>query len=245
MIFIPTSCASTPSNVKNEVSSRRVKICVYCGSSPGHDPAHLEAARELARVMAAHNIALVYGGGTVGLMGEIARTLVSLSGPNSVHGIIPEALVRYERDPAYTSTHVQGEEGENEPLAVPEEKMFGRTTVVKDMHTRKQMMAHEVLAGGPGSGFIALGGGYGTMEELLETATWNQLGIHNKGICVLNINGFYDGLLGWINKSAEEGFIQGGNGSILAEAKTPEDAIKTLRDYKVSPSVLKLAWGNQ
>jgi uncharacterized protein (TIGR00730 family) len=200
----------------------------------------------------------VYGGGTVGLMGEVAKTLVSISGPDSVHGIIPEALVKYERDPTYTSTQVvnggeddsangdsNGSDGNGQSLAVPEEKVYGRTTVVKDMHTRKQMMAQEVLAGGPGSGFIALSGGYGTVEELLETATWNQLGIHNKGICVLNVNGFYDGILDWIKKSADEGFIKGGNGSIVVEATTADDAIKALREYRVSPSVLKLAWGNQ
>jgi uncharacterized protein (TIGR00730 family) len=176
-------------------------------------------------------------------MGEIAKTLVSLSGPDSVHGIIPEALVRYERDPTYTSTKVHGQEAKE--LAIPEEAMFGKTTVVKDMHTRKQMMAQEVLAGGPGSGFIALSGGYGTIEELFETATWNQLGIHNKGICVLNVNGFYDGILDWIQTSAESGFIKGGNGSILVQATTAEEAVKALKEYKVSPSVLKLAWGNE
>jgi uncharacterized protein (TIGR00730 family) len=175
-------------------------------------------------------------------MGEVAKTLVSLSGPDAVHGIIPEALVRYERDPTYKSKQQNGTSG---ALAVPEEAVFGRTTIVKDMHTRKRMMAQEVIDGGPGSGFVALSGGYGTLEELFETATWNQLGIHNKGICVLNINGFYDGILTWINKSVEEGFIHGDNKRILAEAKTAEDAIQALREYKVSEAVYKLSWSNQ
>lgn len=189
-------------------------------------------------------------------MGEVAKTLVSLSGPDSVHGIIPEALVRYERDPTYTSKQLmngggggggdgEGKGGEPQHLAVPEETVFGRTTVVKDMHTRKRMMVQEVVEGGPGSGFIALSGGYGTLEELFETATWNQLGIHNKGICMLNINGFYDGILSWINKSVQEGFIHGDNKRILAEAKTAEEAIAALRDYKVSESVYKLSWGKE
>ncbi len=177
-------------------------------------------------------------------MGEVAKTLVSLSGPDSVHGIIPEALVKYERDPTYTSKISNGD-GSSDGLAVPEQQTYGRTTVVKDMHTRKQMMAQEVLAGGPGSGFVAISGGYGTMEELLETATWNQLGIHNKGICVLNINGFYDGLLDWIKKSATEGFIHGANASIIVEAKTAEEAINALKEYKVSSSTFKLSWGNE
>lgn len=174
-------------------------------------------------------------------MGEIARTLVSLAGPEAVHGIIPEPLVKYERDPTYTSSVVNGDK----KLAIPEEKVFGRTTIVPDMHTRKRMMAQEVAAGGPGSGFVALPGGFGTMEELLEICTWNQLGIQSRGICVLNVNGFYDGLLGWITKSVEEGFIRPGNMDILAAADTPEEAVKKLRDYKVSESVLKLQWGNE
>ncbi|KAL2167177.1 hypothetical protein VTG60DRAFT_1632 [Thermothelomyces hinnuleus] len=234
-----TNGTSTPSST----TPKRTKICVYCGSSPGNKPEHVEAARELARLMAANNIALVYGGGTVGLMGEVAKTLVSLSGPDSVHGIIPEALVRYERDPTYTSKQLHGETGTH--MAVPEESVFGRTTIVKDMHTRKRLMAQEVIDGGPGSGFIALSGGYGTLEELFETATWNQLGIHDKGICLLNINGFYDGILNWINKSVQEGFIHDDNKRIVAEAKTPEEAITALREYKVSEAVFKLSWNNQ
>lgn len=174
-------------------------------------------------------------------MGEIARSLVALAGPDAVHGIIPEPLVRYERDPTYTSSVVNG----NKNLAIPEESIFGKTTIVPDMHTRKKMMAQEVANGGPGSGFIALPGGFGTMEELLEICTWNQLGIQSKGICVLNINGFYDGLLEWIGKSVEEGFIRPGNEDILVSAATPEEAIKALADYQVSESVLKLKWGNE
>ncbi|CAK7272002.1 hypothetical protein SEPCBS57363_004910 [Sporothrix epigloea] len=252
------SAASTP---------KKTKICVYCGSSPGKNPVYMQAARDLAKVMADNNIGLVYGGGTVGLMGEVARTLVALAGPDSVHGIIPEALVRYERDPNYTSRaraeaavaqaeaattangtvndETNGAAKDHEDLAIPAEEIFGKTTVVKDMHTRKRMMAQEVIEAGPGSGFIALAGGYGTFEELLETSTWNQLGIHDKGVCVLNVNGYYDGLFSWLRTSVEEGFISEGNSTIIAEAKTPEDAILALRDYKVAPSVLKLSWDKQ
>lgn len=179
-------------------------------------------------------------------MGEIAKTLVSLSGPDSVHGIIPEALVRYERDPTYTSTQtVNGGDGGEKRLHIPEESLFGRTTVVRDMHTRKQMMAREVLAGGPGSGFVTLSGGYGTIEELMETCTWNQLGIHDKGICVLNVGGFYDGILEWIDRSAREGFMKAENRDILVSATTAEGAIRALREYKVSPARYKLKWGNE
>lgn len=174
-------------------------------------------------------------------MGEIAKTLVSISGPEAVHGIIPEALVKHERDPTYTSFATNA----GSKLAIPEQSVFGRTTIVPDMHTRKKMMAQEVTAGGPGSGFIALPGGFGTMEELLEICTWNQLGIQSKGICVLNVNGFYDGLLEWIRKSIEEGFIRPGNEDILVSAGTAEEAIKALREYQIPESTLKLQWGNE
>ena len=175
-------------------------------------------------------------------MGELARTLVSLSGPNAVHGIIPEALVRYERNHHYTSSPSNGEHGE---LPVPDTTLFGRTTVVKDMHTRKQMMVQEVIDGGPGSGFIALSGGYGTLEELLETCTWNQLGIHNKGICLFNVDGYYDGMLAWISKAIAEGFIKSENGRIITQATNAESVIRELKEYKLSGSVLKLSWGNE
>ncbi|KAI3396416.1 hypothetical protein diail_12224 [Diaporthe ilicicola] len=241
----PVPQPSTTSDLSNgHAEQRKTKICVYCGASPGNKPEHMESARQLAKVMAANNIGLVYGGGTVGLMGEIARSLVALAGPDAVHGIIPEPLVKFERDPTYTSTTTNGT-SKGAQLAIPEESVFGRTTIVPDMHTRKRLMAQEVAAGGPGSGFIALPGGYGTMEELLEAATWNQLGIQSLGICLLNVNGFYDGLLGWVEKSVEEGFIRPGNASILVSANTPEEAIQALREYKVSESQFKLQWGNE
>ncbi|KAK7442881.1 hypothetical protein CaCOL14_011099 [Colletotrichum acutatum] len=178
---------------------------------------------------------MVYGGGTVGLMGQVAQTLVSLSGPGSVHGIIPEALVKFERDNTYSSV-ASG----NMPL--PEEATYGRTTIVKDMHTRKRMMAEEVIAGGPGSGFVALVGGYGTVEEVLEVAAWVQLGIHQRGVCLININGFWDGILGWIRRAAEERFIRPANAGIVEEASTPAEAIDKLAADEVPDSILHLEW---
>ncbi|RDA88283.1 hypothetical protein CP532_0320 [Ophiocordyceps camponoti-leonardi (nom. inval.)] len=214
------------------------KICVYCGASAGTNPAHLEMARQLGAAMAANNVQLVYGGGTVGLMGEVAKTLCELSGPDSVHGIIPEALVKYERDSTYQTTNADNQ-------VVPELARYGRTTVVPDMHTRKKLMAEEVFAGGPGSGFIALSGGYGTLEEIFETITWNQLGIHQKGICFLSIDGYWDGILQWINKAVTEGFVKEANKDIVVKATSAEDAIKALREYKVSEAIFQLKWGTQ
>jgi len=117
--------------------------------------------------------------------------------------------------------------------------------VVKDMHTRKQMMAQEVLAGGKGSGFVALPGGYGTLEELMEVVTWNQLGIHNRGVVVFNVEGYWDGLLNWVKKSVEAGFVGEGNKDIIRAEKTAEDVVRALREYKVAEGRFKLEWGNE
>lgn len=171
-------------------------------------------------------------------MGEVAKTLVELRGPDAVHGIIPEALVKYERDGTYQTVN-----GDNQ--VVPDESKYGRTTVVKDMHTRKKLMAEEVFAGGPGSGFLALSGGYGTIEELFETVTWNQLGIHKQGICLLNIEGYWDGIIQWVDKAVEQGFIRKANKDILVTADTAEDAVLALMNYQGSEATFKLEWGTQ
>lgn len=131
------------------------------------------------------------------MMGELAKSLVSLSGPTSVHGIIPSALLPLEaqRRDVLKNGQIHQEEvlttkaTQKRDVNTPPEAIFGQTTVVPDMHTRKRMMCELVCKGGAGSGFIALSGGYGTLEELMEVVTWNQLGIHDKGICVLNIEG--------------------------------------------------------
>jgi uncharacterized protein (TIGR00730 family) len=198
----------------------------------------MAAAKSLAEVFHKHNIKLVYGGGTVGLMGQVARSLVALSGPDSVHGIIPTPLIKYEQGPNSDGLSTNGVKG-------PDERIYGRTTVVKDMHSRKQMMAKEVMAGGPGSGFLALPGGYGTLEELMEVVTWNQLGIHSSGVVVLNVDGYWDGLLNWVRGSVDAGFVQEGNAHIIVEAKSAEEAVKALQEYKVSEGRFKLEWGTQ
>ncbi|OBT58469.1 hypothetical protein VE04_01510 [Pseudogymnoascus sp. 24MN13] len=202
-----------------------------------HRRSFMEAARDLAREFHKQNIKLVYGGGTVGLMGEIARTLVSLSGPSSVHGIIPEPLVVFEQGPDSKAPSKNG--GKH---GVPDEATYGTTTIVDDMHTRKQMMAQAVMKGGPGSGFIALPGGYGTLEELMEVVTWNQLGIHGRGTIVLNIEGYWDGLLSWVDNSISSGFVRESNRSIIVPAKTAQEAVEFLSDYKPADGRFKLAW---
>ncbi|KAI9786960.1 MAG: hypothetical protein M1839_005191 [Geoglossum umbratile] len=217
---IPANGVSPPFS-----ETKPTKICVFCGSSPGNSPAYLEAARSLAQVMHEHNIHLVYGGGSVGIMGELARTLVSLSGPSAVHGIIPTALVSLER---------QGK--------APDESAYGRTTIVPDMHTRKRMMAQEVVEGGPGGGFVALPGGFGTLEELMEAVTWNQLGIHDRGICIFNVEGYWDGLLQWMKKSVTSEFVSSTNTGIVVQASCAEEVVRSLKEYKVVEGRLSLDW---
>lgn len=171
-------------------------------------------------------------------MGEVAKTLCELKGPDAVHGIIPEALVRWERDDTYATVNKDGR-------YVPDESKYGRTTIVPDMHTRKKLMAEEVFAGGPGSGFVGLPGGFGTMEELFEVITWNQLGIHDRGIVLLNVHDYWRGMLDLINTATDEGFIREANKSIVVAAPDGHEALRMLREYKVSSAIFSLQWGTQ
>lgn len=199
---------------------------------------------------------LVYGGGTTGLMGEVARTLVALSGPKSVHGVIPRALVKISTkssngsNGATSNENGAGKAAERvvsesvEEDGIPESE-YGVTTIVPDMHTRKRLMAEKVLEGGPGSGFVSLAGGFGTIEEVMEMTTWNQLGIHKVGVVLLNVNGYWDGLLGWVRNAVNEGFISTENGRILAEAKDPREVWGKLLEYQVSSERMQLNWGEE
>ncbi len=154
-----------------------MNICVYCGSRPGALPAYAQAARDLGQAIASLGHGLVYGGGNVGLMGIVADAVLSAGGP--VLGVIPEALVQRE----------VGHQGLSEQFVVP------------DMHVRKRMMAERADA------FIALPGGIGTLEELYEVWTWRQLGYHDKPIGLLNVAGFYDGLLQFMDHTVAQGFL--------------------------------------
>lgn len=231
----------------------------------GNNPVHLEAARALAHEFHKNNVHLVYGGGTNGIMGELARTLVSLSGPQAVHGVIPRALIKvedgYKNSAEPTPTESEAEEGKTQKGAgkahertlpslmdkttLLKETEYGITTIVPDMHTRKRLMATKVLEGGPGSGFVALTGGFGTMEEVMEMTTWNQLGIHKVGVVLLNINGYWDGLLQWVQNSVKEGFVSEANGKILVSVDDVKDVLPRLREYKASADRLQLNWGEE
>jgi uncharacterized protein (TIGR00730 family) len=239
---IKTPSKSTMATYSNSVSApasngtpKQPVVCVFCGASQGTSPVHMEAARALATALHKANTKLVYGGGTVGLMGEVARTLVSLSGPSAVHGIIPEPLVRFEQnhDPEDPTSHRI------------DEAIYGKTTIVKDMHTRKQMMAREVIDGGAGGGFVALSGGYGTFEELMEVTTWNQLGIHSMPVIVFNIDNYWTGLIDWVKNAVSSGFIAPTNAGILVEALSAEEVMTCLTDYENAPGRFNLTWEQQ
>ncbi|KAF2162536.1 hypothetical protein M409DRAFT_69134 [Zasmidium cellare ATCC 36951] len=219
---------------ENGTKANSPVVCVFCGSAPGTSPAHISQARALAQTFHQHGIKLVFGGGTSGVMGALAAELVRLSGPSAVHGVIPTALIRFERN--------YDDVTEKEEKEKADEMTFGKTTRVPDMHTRKQTMVREVLEGGPGSGFVALSGGYGTLEELMEITTWNQLGIHDKPIVIFNVEGYWEGLLHWIQTATEAGFVRKGNAEILVEAHSAEDVVERLRDYETAGGRLELDW---
>lgn len=190
-------------------------------------------------------------------MGEVARTLVSLSGPQAVHGVIPRALVKVEAGykgeangtgagaGAGAKSHERVLKDTLDSATLLEETEYGTTTIVPDMHTRKRLMATRVMEGGPGSGFVSLAGGFGTIEEVMEMTTWNQLGIHRVGVVLVNVNGYWDGLLAWVRNAVKEGYISPDNGKILVEAKDVKEVWPKLVEYKVSSGRMQLNWGEE
>ncbi|KAH6790840.1 putative lysine decarboxylase family protein [Perilla frutescens var. frutescens] len=177
------------------------KICVFCGSNPGHRKIFSDAAIDLGNELVSRKINLVYGGGSVGLMGLLSQRVYD--GGCHVLGVIPKALVPIE---------ISGE-------------TVGDVKIVSDMHERKAEMAREAEA------FIALPGGYGTMEELLEMITWAQLGIHKKPVGLLNVDGYYDPLLTLFDKGVEEGFIKPGARHIVLSAPTAEELLTQMEQH--------------
>ncbi|GFY92233.1 putative lysine decarboxylase family protein [Actinidia rufa] len=183
----------------NEKRRKFKRICVFCGSKAGHKSAFSDAALELGKQLVERKINLVYGGGSVGLMGLISKTV--LEGGCHVLGIIPRALLPHE---------ISGE-------------TIGEVKTVSDMHQRKSEMEKNSEA------FIALPGGYGTMEELLEVITWSQLGIHEKPVGLLNdVDGYYNSLLALFDKGVEEGFIESSARHIVVSADTAEELINKM-----------------
>ena len=162
---------------ENDSMSKIKAICVYCGSSPGTDPAFVGAAQSFGKILAENSVRLIYGGGSIGLMGAVAEAVLDHGG--DALGIIPEFLTRKER-----------------PRQLAQE-----TIVTRDMHERKQKMFDNADA------FVALPGGIGTLEELVEQMTWAQLGRHKKPILVANINGYWDPFLMLIEHMRDQKFL--------------------------------------
>jgi uncharacterized protein (TIGR00730 family) len=198
-------------NKKNEMKIER--ICVFCGSSPGTREMYVEQAERLGRRMAARGIGLVYGGGGIGLMGMVARAVIEAKG--EVIGVIPYALATKEVALDVTN-------GAKVELRV-----------VQTMHERKAMMAELADA------FIALPGGLGTFDELFEALTWAQLGIHQKPIGILNIEGYFDPLLSMIDRAIEEGFVLPRYRRLIVESDEIEDLISRFFNYRPLESIVK------
>jgi uncharacterized protein (TIGR00730 family) len=184
------------------------RVCVYAGSNPGSDPAYAESAAAFAATMAERGIGLVYGGGGVGLMGVLADTILAHGG--EAIGVMPQALIDREiGHPGLTELKVVG-----------------------SMHERKALMAELSDA------FVAVPGGIGTLEELIEVYTWSQLGIHEKACGVLNVKGYYDHLAALLDHAVAEGFLRPQHRAVLSVASEPAELLDRLAAFE-APTVGK------
>jgi len=213
---VTAAASQSPQAATNggERRSRFQRICVYCGSAKGRKPSYQDAAVELGKELVERGIDLVYGGGSIGLMGLVSHAVHD--GGRHVIGVIPRSLMPRE---------VTGE-----PV--------GEVRAVSGMHERKAEMARFADA------FIALPGGYGTLEEVLEVITWAQLGIHKKPVGLVNVDGFYDPLLSFIDMAVKEGFIKEDARRIVVSAPTAKELVLKLEEY-VPEYEVGLVWEDQ
>jgi len=187
------------------------RLAVYCGSAAGSQPVFAEAARATAAAMVSRAVDLVYGGGRLGLMGLIADSVLADGG--RVYGVIPQALVDIEvAHLGLTELHT-----------------------VANMHERKAQMTDLADA------FLALPGGIGTLDELFEAWSWNALGYHAKPFCLLNVDGFWDGMIEFIDHATESGFLSAQRRAQLLVASTPEDALEKL-DEAAAAATQGMVW---
>jgi hypothetical protein len=177
-------------------------VCVFCASASGASPEYLQSATELGRLIAERGYGLLYGGATVGAMGAVADGALAAGG--AVVGVIPEVIREREID----------------------HKGLSEQHVVGTMHERKALLSSRADA------FVALPGGYGTLDEFIEIVTWAQLRIHAKPCVLVNVNGFYDGLLAFLDHTVREGFIVPDNRGLVQVAKDPASAL----------DLVELAW---
>eukprot|EP00249_Psilotum_nudum_P028944 c38978_g1_i1 orf=199-846(-) len=181
--------------------SKFKRVCVFCGANTGRGSVYKDAAVELGNELVKRKIDLVYGGGSIGLMGLVSQ--VVFDGGRHVLGVIPKTLMPRE---------ITGQ-------------TVGEVRAVADMHQRKAEMSRQADA------FIALPGGYGTLEELLEVITWSQLGIHDKPVGLLNVGGYYNCLLALIDKAVDEGFINPSARHIIVSAPNAKELVRKLEEY--------------
>ena len=191
------------------------RICVYCGSSTGADSVYVQQAAALGAEIARWGYGLVYGGGNLGLMGAVSRA--AFEGGATVYGIIPAPLAAKE---------IAGD-------------TIGRIEVVETMHQRKARMAELADA------FITLPGGFGTLEELFETISWIQLGIHNKPMGLLNVNGFFDPLRQMLSHQIDQGFIPARYRELLVVAEEPAELIDGLLRHETPASSVQWITADQ
>ena len=189
-------------------------VCVFCGSNSGRGERYIAAARALGGALAARHIKLVYGGGRVGLMGEVADA--TLAGGGHVTGVIPAALVA--REVGHTALSEQH--------------------VVDSMHERKALMAEL------SQGFIAMPGGYGTLDETFEILTWAQLGMHQHPVGMLNVDGYFDKLLAFVDHAIAEGFVRPEYRKMISVADTPAGLLDAMARYQ-PPTVTKWITSSQ
>ncbi len=180
------------------------RICVFCGTNPGSRPAYGAAARQLGQVLAQEGIELVYGGASVGIMGQLADSVQEHGG--HVTGIIPQQLV--EKEAAHTGIR--------------------NLIVVASMHQRKSQMADL------SDGFIALPGGIGTLEGFFEILTWGQLGIHAKPSGILNVEGYFNGLTGFLDHAVREGFLTEAHRNAIIVESSPGALLQRMRAFTPS-----------
>jgi uncharacterized protein (TIGR00730 family) len=191
-------------------------VCVFCGANAGNRPLFGAAARAMGEVLARRGITLVFGGGRVGLMGAVSAATRAAGG--RVVGVIPAALQRKEL--AYEGSDLS------------------ELIVVKSMHERKARMAE--LA----DGFIALPGGYGTFEEICEMITWAQLGIHRKPCGVVNVDGYFDGLLGQFDRAVAEGLLKAPHRGLVVAAPDADTLLDAMSSWTPPTLEFKLDWSN-
>ena len=182
----------------NSPKTTRPLVALYCGSRAGNKPVYLEKAIHLSQGLAEHGFGLVYGGASIGLMGQVADAMIQHGG--EAVGVIPEFMLDYE------IAHNQ----------------LTELHVVTSMHQRKAMMAERACA------FVALPGGLGTFEEILEIATWGQLNQHQKPMMLYNVNGFYDALIAQLDRAVEDGFVAPQHRAKLIICEHEEEIYTTL-----------------